>query len=212
MVSILKKSPKTEKLPSEKNILRVAKKHFLIYGFAGARMQAIADEAGINKALLHYYYKSKDGLFTKVFDDEARSVITSIEKITDQKLPILEKIRQLIVNDIDHLLKNREMPMFMMRELARDPKLIQKFDPGARAENVLKKIAIEIAQAKKNKIIRADVEIADIFINMGALAVFPILADPLCRQSFHMTEGGYTNWLEERKKTVPDFIIRAIKT
>lgn len=209
MVRVIKK--KKEKLPSEKNILSVAKKHFLAYGFAGARMQAIADEAFINKALLHYYYKNKEGLFTKVFDEEAEKMIASVEKITNQELSILEKISRVIENDIDHLLKNPQMPMFMMRELARDPKLIQKFDPSARGAHIIQKMAIEIRLAQKKKVIRADIKIEDIFINMGALAMFPILASPFCRQSVHMSEAQYIKWLQERKKTVPEFIIRAIK-
>jgi AcrR family transcriptional regulator len=202
---------KTIKEPSQKNILRIAKKHFLGKGFAGARMQAIADEAEVNKALLHYYYKNKEGLFKKVFDDEARKMIQSAENIALQEIPILSKIRLLIENDIDHLLKNPDMPMFIMREMARDPDLIIKFDPEKRGEKIMQIVAAEILQAQKSKIIRKDIEVMDIFTNMGALAMFPVLAKGMCMCEGRMTEKKYNAWLLERKKTVPDFIIRAIQ-
>jgi AcrR family transcriptional regulator len=199
------------KEPSQKHIIRVAKKHFLAFGYAGARMQAIADDAGVNKALLHYYYKNKEGLFKKVFDEEAEKMITSAEQITMQDKPILEKIKGLIENDIDHLLKNPGLPMFMMREMARDPALIEKFDPSGRSKKVMSSIANEIRQAQKSGIVRRGVSVQDIFINMGALAMFPFIAKPFCKDSAQMSEKEYGGWLIERKRTVVEFVIMAIK-
>jgi AcrR family transcriptional regulator len=200
------------KEPSQKHIVRIAKKHFLGVGYAGARMQAIADEAGVNKALLHYYYKNKEGLFKKVFDDEAQKMFASVEEIANQKIPILEKVQKLIENDIGHLLKNPDMPMFMMREMARDPELIKKFDPEGRSERFIQIVAKEIVDAQKKNIIRKDISVQDIFINMGAMAMFPFISKPYCKVGSGMTDKKYTAWLIERKKSVPEFIIRAIKT
>src|SRR5262245_51487236 len=53
--------------PTEERIITAARKVFLSKGLAGARMQDIADEAGINKALLHYYFRSKEKLFDMIF-------------------------------------------------------------------------------------------------------------------------------------------------
>ncbi len=183
----------------------------MAFGYAGARMQPIADEAGVNKALLHYYYKNKEGLFKKVWGEEAEKMLSSIEDIAHQKIPILEKIRKLIENDIIHLLKNPDMPMFMMREMARDSALIEKFDPEGRGKKILAIMAQEIQKAQREKIIRKDIDIQDIFINIGGLAMFPFIAKAYCRSGANMSEKKYIEWLNERKKTVPDFIIRAIK-
>lgn len=196
---------------SEKHILRIAKKHFLAYGYAGARMQAIADETEVNKALLHYYYKNKEGLFKKVFDEEAEKMIASAEQIAEQKIPIVDKIRLLIQNDIDHLIRNPDMPMFIMREMARDPSLIDKFDPRKRGEHILSQIGTEILEAQKKGLLKKDISVQDIFINMGALAMFPILAKPFCRDKTSMSEKEYLLWLKTRMRTVPEFIIAAIK-
>lgn len=197
--------------PSQKKILAVAKKHFLAFGFAGTRMQAVANGSDVNKALLHYYFKNKEGLFKKVFDEEAEKMIASAEHITEQNKPILEKIRLLIENDISHLIKNPDMPMFMMREMARDPKLIEIFDPHERSKKIMLQIAKEILEGQKNGVIKKQVLIQDIFINMGAMAMFPFLAKPFCMNGAQMNEKEYGAWLSDRKKTVADFVIAAIQ-
>ena len=56
---------------AEERILAAAKKVFTTKGMAGARMQDIADEAVINKALVHYYFRDKDKMFEVVFRAEA---------------------------------------------------------------------------------------------------------------------------------------------
>jgi TetR/AcrR family transcriptional regulator len=200
------------KEPSQKHILRIAKKHFLALGYDGTRMQAIADDSEVNKALLHYYYKNKEGLFKKVFDEEAEKMISTAEEIANKKIPIFTKIELLIENDINHLLKNPDMPMFMMREMARDPSLIKKFDPSGRGDVVLGIVAKEITEAQKKGLVRKEISVQDIFINMAAMVMFPFIAKPFCKTGAHMNEKEYTQWLIQRKKTIPEFIIRAIKT
>ncbi len=63
---------------TEKKIINAATAVFMEKGKDGARMQEIADKAGINKALLHYYFRSKEKLFTNVFNLEIPKVITNI--------------------------------------------------------------------------------------------------------------------------------------
>ena len=63
---------------TEKKIIAAATDIFLKKGKDGARMQEIADHAGINKALLHYYFRSKDRLFEEVFKNEIKTIVTSI--------------------------------------------------------------------------------------------------------------------------------------
>ena len=199
-----------EKIKSEKEILRIAKKHFIAFGYTGARMQAIADEAGTNKALLHYYYKSKDGLFKKVFDEEGGKIISSAEDIIKGGLPILEKIKALIKNDIDNLLKNPDMPLFMMREMARDPSLMQKFQHKKTSDNLLYKMFSEIEIAQNENKIRKDIASREIFINISSLVMFPFMSGPFLQEVFKMNKKEYTAWLKNRRETLPSFIINSI--
>src|SRR6185437_7301913 len=84
---------KKEKTAEEK-ILDAAKKVFVTKGMAGARMQDIADEAGINKALLHYYFRSKEKLFEMIFAEAAEKLFPKINAIFESDVPLFEKIER----------------------------------------------------------------------------------------------------------------------
>lgn len=77
---------------SEEAILKAAHAVFLRRGFYGTRMQEIADEACINKALLHYYFRSKDKIFEAVFLDSLKIFLPQILEILDSDEPFEKKI------------------------------------------------------------------------------------------------------------------------
>ncbi len=105
----------------EKIIWEAARKIFLTKGLSGARMQDIADEAGINKALLHYYYRSKEKLFAQIFEKELVSFLHDIEAIFKSDLAFFEKIEKLVDHDIDTFSKCPELPLFILNELSQQP-------------------------------------------------------------------------------------------
>ncbi len=76
---------KSGKSDTEEQILKAARKLFENKGFNGARMQEIADEAGINKSLLHYYFRSKEGLFDQIFLEAFKDFWPSIEWIAQNE-------------------------------------------------------------------------------------------------------------------------------
>ena len=77
---------------TEQIILKAARKVFTHKGFDGARMQEIADEAGINKALLHYYFRSKDKLFEAIFKEVITTFFPRIISVLTSDLSLFEKI------------------------------------------------------------------------------------------------------------------------
>src|SRR3982751_3647938 len=97
-------------LSTEEKILSAAKKAFLTKGMDGARMQDIADKAGINKALLHYYFRSKDRLFEMIFLEEARKFMPRIATIMLSELTLFEKIEKFVDQYIDTLSQNPLLP------------------------------------------------------------------------------------------------------
>jgi len=78
---------------TEEKIFEAATEVFTERGMDGARMQDIADHAGINKALLHYYYRTKDHLFNAVFEKIAGQMFKKFAPVFDEKLSLEEKIR-----------------------------------------------------------------------------------------------------------------------
>src|SRR5262245_5412214 len=102
----------------EKAIWDAARKIFLSRGLSGARMQDIADEAGINKALLHYYYRSKDKLFAQIFEKELVEVLFNLESIFTSDLSFFEKIERFVEQEIQTFSECPELPLFLLNELS----------------------------------------------------------------------------------------------
>ena len=118
---MVKKLKKIEDKTAQEKILAAAKKVFTTKGMAGARMQDIADEAGINKALLHYYFRDKDKLFEVVFMEEAQKFFPKINAIFNSDAPLFEKIENFVNEYIDEMLENPYLPWFVLNEINRDP-------------------------------------------------------------------------------------------
>ncbi|MEI8060129.1 MAG: TetR/AcrR family transcriptional regulator, partial [Ferruginibacter sp.] len=105
---------------TEEKILAAARKIFTTQGMSGARMQDIADEAGINKAMLHYYFRDKEKLFELIFLQEAEKFFPKINTIFESDLPLFDKIEQFVSQYIDEMVANPYLPWFILNELNRD--------------------------------------------------------------------------------------------
>ena len=108
-------------LTTEERILTAARQVFLSRGMDGARMQDIADEAGINKALLHYYFRSKDQLFERIFLEVANAFLPKVFAILDSDLTLFEKIERFCKEYISQVMTTPYVPIFILNEINRQP-------------------------------------------------------------------------------------------
>ena len=195
---------------AEERILAAARKVFTTKGMAGARMQDIADEAGINKALLHYYFRDKDKLFETVFLVEAQRFFPKINTIFSSDAPLFEKIENFVNEYIDELLENPYLPWFVMNELHRDP---DQFMYKVWGNNNLPKPAKFLEQVekeiKKGKIKR--IHPLHLLMNLLSMTIFPFVAKPMITRNLGLGETQFRQVMEQRKKEIPKFIIDAIK-
>ena len=95
---------------TENQILKAAREVFIAKGYEGARMQEIADRAGINKALLHYYFRSKEKLFEAVFSEIAMNLFPAMKQLLEAEIGIKEKVTFFIKIYLKTLLEN---PFFL---------------------------------------------------------------------------------------------------
>jgi TetR/AcrR family transcriptional regulator len=194
---------------TENRILEAAKKVFIRYGLEGTSMQQIADEANINKSLLHYYFRTKQRLFTTVFSYAIGYMIPQVEIIMNSNDSIFVKIERLVSEYMDMLLENSFIPAFVIHEINRNPDGLFQImkDSGIRPEIITDKFELEM----RNGTIRR-FDIRHLIINLFSLCIFPIAARPLMqRVLFKNDEIAYQQFLLERKKIVTDFIIQSIK-
>ncbi len=198
-----------QELSTEKTILEAAKKVFLDKGFDGARMQEIADKAGINKALLHYYFRSKDKLFDAIFEEAFKQFLPNISEIMISNKPIEEKVRAFVSSYIDMLLKNPYLPVFVIRELQRKPDAIVEILKKSKINPI--QVALTLKQHTEDGQI-IDISLPHLIVNMIGLCVFPFIGRPIIEGFlFNNNTEAYNAFLLERKTLVADFILNAIK-
>ena len=194
---------------TELEILNSAKRVFYRKGLYGARMQEIANEAGINKAMLHYYFRSKDKLFDAVFAEAAANIFSKIIQYINTDLPLFEKIEHFVCNYIDLLLENIEIPSFIITEIHHNPDRIKKIlsDKGLKVSG---KFMSDILSAVSVGLIRP-VDPQQLLLNIISLCIFPIAAKPLAQVFLNKNDEEYLKLIDVRKKEVSKFIISAIQ-
>lgn len=111
---------------TEQNILQAAEEEFLLKGFAGARTTEIAQKAGVNHAMLHYYFKTKEQLFDQVMADKIALFRDSVTRVFDQTdLPVVEQIKEAISMHFDFIRLNPMLPRFIINEISVRPEYIE---------------------------------------------------------------------------------------
>ncbi len=195
---------------AEEKILLAAKKVFTTHGMAGARMQDIADEAGINKALLHYYFKDKEKLFEVIFMEEAQKFFPKINSIFESALPLFEKIERFCDEYITEMMRHPYLAWFIMNELNRDPeKFLNSSWAKANLPNPIRLVEQMEREIKKGTIRR--IQPVHLLMHLLSMTVFPFIAKPMMQKALQMDDAHFKKIMEERRKEIPRFIIESIR-
>ncbi|HEX6848153.1 MAG TPA: TetR/AcrR family transcriptional regulator [Chitinophagaceae bacterium] len=204
------KSKKEKNKGAEERILAAASKVFTTRGMAGARMQDIANEAGINKALLHYYFRDKNKLFEVVFMKEAQKFFPKINAIFNSDDPVFEKIEKFVNEYIDEMLENPYLPWFVLNEVNRDPDQFMYKIWGR--ENLPKpaKFLEQIENEVKKGTIKK-IQPLHLLMNLLSMTIFPFIAKPMMIRNMRLSELQFRQAMDQRRKEIPKFIIDAIK-
>lgn len=197
-----------DKLTEEK-IFEAATEVFLEKGMDGARMQDIATQAGINKALLHYYYRTKEKLFNAVFEMIARKIFKKFSPVLDDNLSLEEKIRFFFKEHISFLQKNPKLPGFLLNEVNRNPERIRKLLSSVDFYNLWIKLYNQHKEEfDRYKITKAS--LPQLMVSMAALSVFPFAARGVLEGILDKVNVDFNDFIEERKEFAADFVIKAI--
>lgn len=195
-------------IPTEERILDAARSVFLRKGMVGARMQEVADEAGINKALLHYYFRNKQQLFEQVFCVCGRHAMQGVWEELTQQRPLFDNIRAFVAAFHAAIEREPLFPHFMLNELQRDPQhLLKLVDLGKGArEHFFKQVR---AAQHRQEIIA--MEPFQLMVNIMAWCWFPHVAAPVVKHVGGMDPKAFNQFLNERSTLVAELIIRSIR-
>lgn len=202
------------KQSTEEKILAAAKKIFYQKGLKGARMQEIADDAGVNKAMLHYYFRSKQKLFDQVFSQSVRSITPQLMDVFLEESNLQTKITHLVELTIDLFLEEPFLSNFIINELSNNPeKLFQsilEYDDGL-VGKVLPLISTQIQEGIEQGSIQSDLKPAELIVNILSLCLLPIMAQTVLQRILGIDDERMERFMVKRKQTVTQFVLDAIK-
>lgn len=194
---------------TEENILHAANSVFQKRGLAGARMQEIADEAQINKAMLHYYYRSKQKLFEAVFIQAFKKLIPHVNGIFNSDATVFEKIRRFADSYITFVMENPYLPTFLIQEINNNPDFAKIFFQTNNAPDT-SAFEQQILEEVKNGVLK-EIDPKHLMMNLISLSVFPFVGRGLIKEILKLDGDSFMAMMEERKTLVPELIINAIK-
>lgn len=193
-------------------ILEVARKEFLEKGYQGARMQSIADQAGINKASLHYHFDSKDKLFEAIFEEAMQKVLPIMLKALIEEPTLEDKIRSLVDAHISLYIDNPYLPGFVVNETYTNPAYV--YDLIFRRKGVwrgaIKETLANILKEEEGIGRIRPTAPEDLIMDIFSLTAFPFMAMPIFEVMFSKSREEILQMMERRKQYLPEMIMRSL--
>jgi len=203
----MKKQKKEVDSTTEEKIKEAARVVFTRKGYAAARTRDIAEEAGINLALLNYYFRSKEKLFDIIMmENIQRFIVGAKEILADEDTGLKEKTEKIASRYIDMLILNPDLPLFILSELRANPdQLVDKMG----VKNLIAKSSY--FQQLKDAAKVQKVNPLHYFMNTLALIVFPFVASPMIMNIGNLKQADFIALMQERKKLIAKWVEAIVK-
>ena len=194
-----------KELSTEEKIIATARKLFTQKGFSATKTRDIAEEAGINLALLNYYFRSKQNLFQIIIEEKFNQLFGVINPIlSNSEISLEEKIETLVTNYTNMLLGNDDLPLFVLSEIKTNEFLIKRVRQNA---EILSNPVIE-KQLKERGFTTTGF---NFIMNVMSLTLFPFMSKPLFVTSGLIKEEEFVHFITERKKDIPTWVMNTLK-
>jgi AcrR family transcriptional regulator len=194
---------------TERKILEAAGKVFMKKGRLGASMQDIADEAGINRTLLHYYFRNKEKLFDTIFAKILARIFPTMVAAFASNKPFIDKVQIFVDTYTDILVENPYLPVFVFQEISLNPDrlagIIQQtgLDPD---------IALRGLSKELESLGIVDMDPRHLIADILGMVIFPYIGRALFQKiAFKDDALAYEKFLEERKIHVPEIVSMALQ-
>jgi TetR/AcrR family transcriptional regulator len=217
MRQLKKRREKKKDGDTEQRILDAAHAVFVRRGTAGTRMQEIAAEAGVNQALLHYYFRNKEQLAQAAFERAARGFMPAVVQVIASDGALEEKVRRIIDLELDHLARAPYLPGYIIGEVThhpeRAPQLIAAVTglaPQELGPRVLGTLRRQIAARVKAGAMRP-IAPESFVINLLSLCIFPFAARPMIQAVLGMDDPRFGQFITRRHEDLPAFFLGALR-
>ena len=191
-------------LSTEEKIKAAARIVFTKKGYAATRTRDIAEEAGINLALLNYYFRSKEKLFELIMMEKMTSFFGAITPIlNDARLSLEEKFVAISEKYTDVLLQNPDLPLFILGEIRMNPdQFVNKLPIGK---------ALDSHFIKQLQERRPDLHPLHFLMNLLGLTVFPFVIKPVLITAGALNEKAFNAKIQERVALIPKWMNAILK-
>ncbi len=197
---------------TESNILKAAEDVFLEKGYALAKTTEIAGKAGVTHAMLHYYYRTKEKIFLKIFEKKLQELLASLEIQLPKDIPFIEQVRLGVEAHFDFIASNPRIPRFLLQEVSDNAdrtKEIRKL-----VEPVFVQMLSEVTQRIERAVEAGEIRRVDpihLLFDIASLNVFVFLALPTLHKVVGLSKKEYKEFLEKRKTENVELILSRIR-
>ncbi len=207
----------TDERDTEERILDAASAVFQRKGTAGARVQEIADEARVNKALVHYYFRSKEKLAQAVFRHSVRQIVPGLLELLESEAPVEEKVRRLVTTLIGTLNANPLLMSYVVGELGQGPGRVKDFVEGVYGRPIeglaagpVTRLQEQIDAGVREGTMRAT-SAQSFLMSVMALCAYPFVTRLALMQALDLDERGFAELMERRVDEVTDFLLAGLR-
>jgi AcrR family transcriptional regulator len=192
----------TEHEPDTKErILAAAEAEFMARGYDRSRMQAIADRAQINKAMLHYHFRSKDELFAQIFREKGKQLFPQVEASLREQPDFIRFVCRFIELYVAYLIKNPFLPSYLLQISTNHSELMQEVKV-----DLPQRLMVAFDAAAKRGEIRAH-DARQFIVSLLAMCVMPFAGKNLVKGFFELSEPEYDSFLAERAEQLKAYVV-----
>lgn len=195
-------SNQTKKDQTQELIKETAKKLFFVQGRFDATTQEIADEAGVNRTLINYYFRSRDNLLQIIFQDAQKVEKQKSELIMDSDLAFKEKITKFITNSLQTSLKYPYLETYIVSQINKGNCQEREI-----SQEQLKKFYKDIEAEMEAGTIEKMEPVQFIF-NMISLLVFPSAVRPLFKENMMIDDKEFDRLVGDRKEIILNMLFK----
>lgn len=203
---------KNEETNTEQAILKAAEELFLEQGFEQTTTKQIAQRAGCNQALLHYYYRTKDNLFVQIFEEKAKFIATHFLDINSTAQTLEERISQMVELHFELFRKNPRLVPFLLKEVLSDPVRVAPILD--KIKQYMVKIFGKIDEALHEEIEKGaarPVSTLNVILTLVSLDMAPFIIAPVLQRVLDLTDEQLDEQLDKRKPEVVEILLRQIR-
>ena len=201
-------------LSMEDRIIEAAKTLFFKNGFVGTSTTDIAKLAGCNQALVHYYFRTKDKLFCRIFEEQAGWVMQLINQSLSLDVPFEQQIRHAATLYFDFLSEHKELPWFVLTELIRDAQRRAELKAVITQKTQFMDTYQRFEQRVRHEVEEGHIvpiEPQDIILHIVSLVVFCFLSLPLYTDVFQLSDEETAAYIDHRKEETIRLILQGLK-